>query len=134
MNDESSRPRRIVHSIGAIVAGFLVIVVLSTLTDALLHATGVYPPWFQYMPDRLFLLATAYRSAYAVLGGYITARLAPARPITHALILGAIGVVGSTVGAIATWNQGPQFGPKWYPLVLIATSIPLVWLGARLRT
>ena len=133
MNGESSRPRHILRSIGAIVAGFLAIVVLSTLTDLLLHATGVYPPWFQRMPDRLFLLATAYRCVYAVLGGYITARLAPARPIMHALILGAIGVVGNAAGAVATWNQ-PELGPRWYPIVLIATSVPFVWLGARLRS
>jgi hypothetical protein len=133
MNGDILRPRRIVRSISAIVAGFLVIVVLSTLTDVLLHATGIYPPWFQYMPDRLFLLATAYRSVYAVLGGYSTARLAPDRPVMHALILGLIGVIGNSLGAVAAWNKGPELGPKWYPLVLIATSVPLVWLGARLN-
>ena len=122
-----------IRSIGAIVAGFLVIVVLSVGTDVVLHATGIYPPWFQYMPDSLFVLATAYRAIYSVLGCYVTARLAPDRPMRHALILGAIGVVLSTAGAIGTWNQGRELGPKWYSLTLVVMSLPLAWLGGKLR-
>lgn len=131
----SDRPgsRHLLRSIGAIVAGFLVIVVLSVATDIVMHATGIYPPWFQYMPDSLFLLATAYRVIYSVLGSYVTARLAPDRPMRHALILGVIGVVLSTVGAIGTWNQGREFGPKWYPLTLVVISLPLAWLGGKIR-
>lgn len=122
-----------VRSIGAIVAGFLVIVVLSVATDVVMHATGIYPPWFQYMPDSLFLLATAYRAVYSVLGCYLTARLAPDRPMRHALILGVIGTLLSIVGAIATWNQGREFGPKWYPLTLVVMSLTLAWLGGKIR-
>lgn len=127
------RPRHLLRSVVAIIAGLLVIIVLSVGTDVILHATGVYPPWFHYMPGSLFLLATAYRSVYSVLGCYITARLAPDRPMRHALILGVVGVVLSTVGAVSTWNQGPEFGPKWYPITLIVISIPLAWVGGKLR-
>jgi hypothetical protein len=128
-----NQPRRIGRSIGAIVAGVIVIFVLSLGTDAVLHATGVYPPWFQYMPDSLFVLATAYRCLYSVLGAYLTARLAPHRPMQHAVILGVVGVLLSTLGAIGTWNKGPEFGPRWYPLALIAISLPLSWLGGKIR-
>src|SRR5215216_6602981 len=126
-------PRRIVRTIGAVVAGLLFIVILSVLTDVVMHATGVYPPWFTYMPDSLFLLATAYRSVYSILGSYLTARLAPQRPMLHALILGVVGVVLSIVGALSTWNKGPEFGPKWYPIALIVLSVPLAWIGGQLR-
>lgn len=129
----TNQPRRLGRSIVAIVAGVLVIFVLSLGTDAVLHATGVYPPWFQYMPDSLFALATAYRSVYSVLGAYLTARLAPRRPMLHAVILGVVGVVLSTLGAIGTWNKGPEFGPRWYPLALIVLSLPLSWIGGKLR-
>jgi len=98
-----------------------------------MHATGVYPPWFHYMPDSLFLLATAYRIVYSVLGSYLTARLAPHRPMLHALILGVVGVLLSTAGALSTWNKGPEFGPKWYPITLIVMAIPLAWIGGKLR-
>jgi len=98
-----------------------------------MHATGIYPPWFTYMRDSLFLLATAYRSVYSILGSYLTARLAPDRPMLHALILGVVGVVLSIVGALSTWNKGPEFGPKWYPIALIVLSVPLAWIGGKLR-
>jgi hypothetical protein len=129
----TNQPRSIFKSITAVVAGLLVIVVLSLATDAILHATGIYPPWFQYMDDSLFVLATAYRCIYSVLGCYIAARLAPNRPMLHAMVLGIIGVVLSTAGALSTWNQGREFGPKWYPLSLIAISLPLAWVGGKLR-
>ena len=130
----AAKPRRSIgRSIGAVFAGLLLIVVLSILTDVVMHATGIYPPWFQYMPDSLFLLATAYRIVYSILGSYLTARLAPHRPMLHALILGGIGVVLSIVGALSTWNKGPEFGAKWYPLTLIVMAIPLAWVGGKLR-
>src|SRR5262245_37195487 len=126
-------PRSMVRSIGAVFAGLLVIVVLSILTDVVMHATGIYPPWFQSMPDSLFLLATAYRVVYSILGSYLTARLAPQRPIWHALILGIVGTVLSIAGALSTWNKGPEFGPKWYPITLVVSAIPLAWVGGKLR-
>lgn len=127
----ANRPR-IGRSILAVIAGLLVIFVLSLGTDVVLHATGIYPPWFQRMSDSLFVLATVYRSIYSVLGSYLTARLAPAQPMRHALILGAIGVVLSTVGAIGTWNKA-ELGPNWYPLTLVILALPLSWLGGKLR-
>ena len=114
-------------------AGVLVVFILSLGTDVVMHATGIYPPWFQPMAGALFLLATAYRIVYGVLGGYIAARLAPDRPMTHALVLGVVGFVLSTAGAVATWNAGPELGPRWYPVALIATALPCAWLGGKLR-
>jgi hypothetical protein len=119
--------------IAAVLAGLLVIVILSIGTDLLLHRVGIFPPLGQSMSDRLFWLATAYRTVYAVAGCYITAHLAPDRPMAHALVLGLVGVVLSTIGDVATWNHQPSLGPHWYPLVLIAESMPLAWLGGWLR-
>jgi hypothetical protein len=129
---ETRPPRQILRSLGALFAGFLVVVVLSLGTDMALHATGVFPPWGQSMSHALFLLATAYRTLYAVVGSHVTARLAPDRPMKHALAGGAVGLVLSTVGALATWDRGPEFGPPWYPLALIATAMPCAWAGGRL--
>jgi hypothetical protein len=120
-------------SIGAVLAGFVAVVVLSLGTDMVLHTTGVFPPWGQPMSDALFLLATVYRTIYCIAGCYIAARLAPDRPMAHALVLGVVGLVISTAGAVATWNKGPAFGPHWYPVALIVTAIPCAWLGGRLR-
>jgi hypothetical protein len=115
MNQAYSSPS-VLRSIGAVLAGLLAVVVLSSATDTALHVSGVYPPMFQSMGTHLWVLATAYRCVYSVLGAYITARLAPDRPMLHVMVLGAIGVAISAIGVVATWNRGPEFGPKWYPL------------------
>jgi hypothetical protein len=111
-------------------AGLLVNIIPAVAIDALLHAAGVYPPVGVKLSGALSLLAFSYRLPLATAGGYVTARLAPASPVKHALVLGAIGVALSTAGAIAMWEAGPA----WYPLSLIAISGPCSWLGARLRT
>ena len=129
----TSHSRSVGRSIGAVFAGLLFIVVLSLVTDVVMHATGIYPPWFQYMPDSLFLLATAYRIVYSIIGSYLTARLAPRRPMLHAVILGIVGTVLSIGGALSTWNKGREFGPKWYPIILIVLALPLAWVGGKLR-
>jgi|SRR5437667_6812957 len=121
-------------SIGSVVAGLLIIVVLSTAVDLVMHATGVFPPWGQPMSNALFALATMYRIVISIGGCYLTARLAPNRPMQHALVLGAIGVVISIIGAAMTIGRGPEFGPMWYPLVLVAAAMPCAWVGGRLRT
>ncbi|MEN3328886.1 MAG: hypothetical protein V7638_3693 [Acidobacteriota bacterium] len=126
--------RNILRSAGAVLAGLLFVIIITTATDALLHATGIFPPWGQPMSDSLFLLAFAYRIVYGIAGGYITARLAPDKPVKHAVVLGAIGFVLSLAGAAATWNRGPEFGPKWYPLALIVIAIPTAWLGGKLKS
>ena len=117
------------RSVWAVIAGLVVIVVLSTATDLALHATGVYPPIGQPMSGGRFLLALGYRFVFGVAGCALAARLAPSRPMRHALILGGVGVLLSTAGAIATWGRGPEFGPPWYPLALIAITMPSAWLG-----
>ncbi|HYW70884.1 MAG TPA: hypothetical protein VE961_07615 [Pyrinomonadaceae bacterium] len=126
-------PRQILRSVGAIFAGLVVIVVLDTGFDLIMHATGVFPPWFQPMPARLWLLAIAYRALDSIAGCYLTARLAPKRPLFHSLILGLIGVMLSTAGTLVTWTKGPEFGPKWYPITLVIIALPCAFIGGAIR-
>jgi peptidoglycan/LPS O-acetylase OafA/YrhL len=125
--------RRWLRSFGAVFAGLVALFAVTTATDVVLHATGVFPPWGQPMSDGLFLLATAYRIVYGVAACYLTARLAPDRPMQHALALGIVGVLLSTAGAVATWSKGPEFGPKWYALAVVAIALPCAWAGGALR-
>jgi len=120
-------------SIGAVVAGFVAVFVLSLGTDVVMHIAGVFPQLGQPMSDALFVLATLYRTVYCIAGSYIAARLAPNRPMEHALVLGVLGLIVSITGAVVTWNKGPAFGPHWYPLALIVTAIPCAWVGGRIR-
>ena len=86
MNNGSraAQPRSIGHSILALFAGFVAVVVLSVATDLGLHV-----------------------------GAYIVARLAPFRTREHALIGGDIRTVVSITGAAATGNRvlGPHRYP-----------------------
>jgi hypothetical protein len=119
------------RSIGALLAAFVAVFVLSLGTDQVLHMLDVYPPWGQPMWDhRLNALALGYRLVYGTLGGWIMARLAPHSPMRHALIGGAIGFVVSTLGAIGAMSM--DLGPAWYPIALALSAIPTSWLGARL--
>ena len=131
---ESSHPRRPLRSIWAVFAGLLFIFIVTTIVDVVLHATGVFPPWGKAMPDGLFGVATAYRIVICIAGCYNAARLAPDRPMGHALVLGVIGVVISAIGAAVTWNKGPEFGPHWYPLLLVVVAMPCAWIGGKLFT
>lgn len=84
------------------------------------------------MSNALFILATAYRTLYTIAGGYITARLAPDRSMAHAMMLGFVGLAAAIAGVVFTWNKGPEFGPKWYPLALVVLALPCVWVGGKL--
>jgi hypothetical protein len=126
------RPRRRGRSAWAIAAGFLCVVLLSLGTDELLHFLKIYPPWDQMMSDPLFGLATAYRAVYNIVGCYVAARLAPGRPMRHALLLGWVGVFVAALGAVATWNHQPSLGPHWYSGILVVIALPCAWLGGKL--
>jgi len=127
---EVAAPRRLGRSIWAIVAGFLVVVALSLLTDTLLEKLGVFPQLGNRLSDNLALLATFYRTLYSILGSYITARLAPNRPMFHAMIGACIGMVLGTIGVFVTWNK--DLGPHWYAIALVVEGIPCTWIGARI--
>ena len=122
-------------SIGAVLAGIFSGIILTIGTDIALHAIGVFPPWGASMVgfDGPLLLATVYRTVYGVLASYIIARLAPDRPMQHALVGGGVGLAVSILGAVLTWNKGPASGPHWYPLALIVLAIPQAWAGGKLR-
>ncbi len=57
-----------IRSVGAVLGGFLVTVVASTFPNSL-----------RTMSDPLFILASAYRALFTVVGGFVAARLAPDR-------------------------------------------------------
>jgi len=123
----------ILKSIGAVLAGLIFIVVTHTLSDLLLESIGVFPPADEGLHDtKLLLVATAYRSIFSIAGCYIAASLAPSRPMLHALIIGFIGILLSTAGAVVATQM--NLGPLWYPILLIVLSLPLAWFGGWLAT
>ena len=120
-------------SIGAVLGGFLIVAILSTLTDKILEGAGIFPPPTEGLfVTWMLLLAFAYRTVYAILGGYVTAALAPSNPSKHVMILGIIGTVGGCVGIYVGVVLFP-LSPIWYPIALAVTAYPSVWLGGKLK-
>jgi len=119
-------------SIGAIVAGFLSVLILSVATDVVLQRSGVLPPQTDQASYLWWMLVVAlvYRTAYGTLGGYLAARLAPNRPMRHAIVLGSIGAVFALLGSIANWDKTTP-STRWYPILLIVLTLPSVWFGAK---
>ncbi len=121
-------PRNLARSALAVIAGFVAIFVTSLGTDQVLHALGVYPPWGEPMQQTsLNLLALSYRLVYDTFGCALTAWLSPRNPMRHALTLGLIGLVLSSLGAVGAIMQ--DLGPAWYPILLALSSLPTAWLG-----
>jgi len=122
---------RWLKSVGAVVAGFAAVVLLSTGADQVMHETGVFPPPGQRMDDPLLYgLALAYRGVFTVAGGWITARLAPSAPMRHVLVLALIGLAAGTAGAVATWSM--DLGPHWYAVAVAVTGPLFTLLGGAL--
>ena len=129
----------LIFRISVVIVGLLVTAILSIGTDALMKATGVYS---NPMTNPMFGIATAYRLVYAVLGCYVTARIAPSSPMKYAIILGVVGLVLSIAGLMAAISAegassgegaGAVMGPMWYPIALVVTAIPCAWVGGKLR-
>lgn len=120
-------------SVLAVIAGLVVTITMSLGIDLLMYTTAIFPEKTAEMTNTHWAIATAYRIVVAIFGCYLTARLAPSRPMMHALIAGGIGLAIATLGAILSWNKGPDFGPHWYPIALVVSALPCAWIGARLN-
>jgi hypothetical protein len=59
---------------------------------------------------------------------YVTVRLAPSRPMVHALALGAADTLLTILGPIAMG----EYGTAWYSIANIVVAPQCVWAGARL--
>lgn len=119
--------KTILKSIGAIFAGLIFIGVNHSAIDAILEGVGILPKGNLYVSTPLILFVIFYRALFSLLGCYLTAKLAPKNPMTHALIIGGIGMLLSAVGAIVTADM--NLGPSWYAWTLVAIALPVAWLG-----
>ena len=112
-------------SFWAVVAGLLFTILITILVDIAMYSADVFT--HGPLTDRQAVLATSYRIVISIFGAWLTARLAPQRPMKHALILGAIGSLLGLIGVIGTWNL--NMGPHWYPIALAVLALPQCGLG-----
>lgn len=125
---------KIVKSIGSVVAGFLVVVILSTIMDRIMEGTGLFPSVANpgAYTSWMYVIALIYRTVFTVLAGYVAALIAPENKMLHVWILAIIGFLSGTLGAILNWGLAQGF--EWYPISLAVLAIPSVVYGGYLKT
>src|ERR1044072_9842467 len=95
----------------AAVAGLAFTIVVAVVLDLVMHSSGVFSDAVSAMTTPDWIIALSYRLLAAIGGGWITARLAPSRPMFYAVLLGGIGTAIGLAGLIVAWMQRPDLGP-----------------------
>ena len=118
------------RNISAVLIGFVTVFVLSSVTDFILEALGIFPPIGNgFFEPWMLLLALFYRTVYTVLAGFITVKIAKGN-MKPVIILGLIGLLAGMIGVISTWNM--DLSPRWYPILLAVLAFPSIWIGGKL--
>jgi len=119
----------ILKSIGAILAGFALGAILSVATDFLMDKLGFMSMEnFKQTPMSIIFIVIVYRFIFNVTGCYLTAKLAPNKPMKHVMIIGIIGMVLGIVGSVSMWDKALPI----YNIAIILISLPSAWLGGKL--
>jgi hypothetical protein len=121
------------RSVLAVVAGY--VVVLIATMGLVAGIAAVSPSSFPQpgemrapsVPIQVIILAAGF--AFAVVGGFIAALVAPRSPALHALALGLLMTVLGVISMVMITNAEP----RWFQIGLIMIPIPGTWLGGRLR-
>jgi hypothetical protein len=118
------------RSILAVLAGIIIWAVLWVGSNAFLAA--LFPAQYkeekkEYVP--LLLLLIILSLIFSVIAGYLTARLAQRKEMTHTLVLGIIQLALGLVAEIANFDALPL----WYHITFLALLIPGNVFGAMLR-
>ena len=126
--------KKICQSIASVALWFLTVAVFSTLTDMVLESLGIFPKIdlskSTSMTTWMLLLALSYRILYTFTGWYVTASLAPNRPMKHVFVLAALWQLWGIAWVIVGWHLSAH----WYPLAIALTAIPCIWIWGYLKT
>src|SRR5574338_1382807 len=106
------------RSIVAVAAGYLIFAMSAVL---LFQMSGRAP--HQPQPLAFEIASVAWGCVFALVAGWLTARIAARQPVFHAGILAgviALGALGSLVAAA---------GAKWTQIAALLVMAPCAWLG-----
>jgi len=118
------------QSVLAVVGGFVLIGALSFGTGKLVQAAWPAQVDAAGTPTTtlMMIVQLLYVGVYATFGCWLAARLAPGRPMLHALVLGALGLALNIPSAIAFRDSVPA----WYLVTGVLTTLLWAWLGGRI--
>ena len=69
-----------------------------------------------------------YEALFALVAGYVTARIAIRRPMTHTLVMGGVVLLGRIPTAMIAWSTAPP----WFHIGVLLLIVPAALLGAKL--
>ena len=120
----------IVRSIVAVVVGFLVIGALAFGTGKLVQTTWPAQVDAAGVPTTalMMIVQLLYVGVYATFGCWLAGRLAPGRPMRHALVVGVLGLALNIPSALALRDTAPA----WYLAAGVLTTMLWAWLGGRI--
>ncbi len=111
-------------------SGVAVILGYAIMVAGVVGLFAIAHPESDGLPSREFMLfSLGYGGCLAVIGGYVTAAIAPQSEFKHALALAAFVGVMSLVSMAAAQGQEPL----WYQLANLFIAVPAVVLGGYLR-
>lgn len=85
------------------------------------------PSTYTLLEARHFIAPFLAHAVPSLIGGWLAARLAAARPMTFALVVGGLHLLGGIAAAFMI----PA--PTWFiALDLVVAYLPMAWLGGRL--
>ncbi|HYT66538.1 MAG TPA: hypothetical protein VEL51_08985 [Vicinamibacterales bacterium] len=107
------------RSIGAIAAGYLIFGASAAL---LFQLSGQEP--HEAAPVGFKVASIVWGAVFALVAGWLTARIAGQRPATHAAIVGVLIAIGACISLLARPSDA-----KWSQLAALAVMAPCAWIG-----
>jgi hypothetical protein len=120
----SARSTRAVYTGLAVTLGLILVGALAARFLGLI-GTGVVPN------ENNLLLFNSSIALIMMIGGYVTAKLAPHDSKGHTISLGTILTVLGLVASIAF--SLAHYGPNWFGWLLVLSGLPFAWLGGKFK-
>jgi archaellum biogenesis protein FlaJ (TadC family) len=114
----------------AVYTGLAVVAVLTLIGYIAARITGLIVPGFVPAENELLLFVSSI-ALFMMVGGYVTAKLAPQDPKNHTISLGTILTVIGLVASIAL--SFANYGPNWFGWLLVLSGLPFAWLGGKFK-
>lgn len=119
-------PYRLILSV---IAGIATTMALTLFTDLILNLVGKHPPLFKpLLDDDQVQLSLLYHSLYAIVGAFVTAKIAKSQSRKAVLTLGTKELFMWVIGTFILYDHSPT----WYNVTKALLGIPLAWIGGKL--
>ena len=120
----------VVRSVVSVAAGFFTVMVLGAAADVVLAqaAPNAFDAQGHARAESTLFIKLAYETLFALLAGYITARIAVRKPFVHVLVMAIIVLAGRGLIALAAW----EVVPMWFNLGVLVLIVPAALAGAKL--